>query len=339
MQRRTNPQHLARIRVVGVGSGGRLAINSMILTGVYGAEFLTVDTDREALRDSKASLNIYIGDQSKSSMGAQGSADKGRKAAQGSLEQLRDALHGSDMVFIAAGLGGGTGTGAAPVIAQVAKQQEAVVIGIVTYPFSFEGKKRATIADEGIKALQNCVDTLIAIPNDRLLQMADGEIGFHETYRLAQDIWHQSIYGVSELVNQSGLINVDFADVRAIMTGGGAAVISTGRGKGSARATDAATEAARSELLGISIDGAHGLLFNVTGGSDMTLHEIEKAAELITSRAHPEANVIFGAAIDESLGGELCITVIATGFDFAEPKTSFSLRSRRPFWRIAPARR
>jgi cell division protein FtsZ len=337
MQRSDRTQQLARIRVVGIGTGGRTAVNRMLASGtIKGVEYVAVDTDIEALHESNAALDICISEESSRGRGAAGDVKRGKRAALSSTEVLRSALYGSDLVFIAAGLGGGTGTGAAPVVAQIARQENALVIGIVTYPFSFEGETRAAIAEKGIRTLRDCTDTLIVIPNDRLIQMAGGAIGFHETYRLAHDIWHQSIKGVSDLVNRSGLINVDFADVRAIMSEGGAAVIAAGHGTGPGRAQEAAQAATHSELLGITIDGAHGVLFNISGGPDMSLLEVEEAAEVITRRAHPNANVIFGAAVDADRGDEIHITVIATGFGFAETRTSSWMRSRKRPWRLEP---
>ena len=330
MQRKRQPQHLARIRVAGLGSGGRTAVNGLIAAGVSGVDFLTFDTDEASQHESSAKHHYHIGEET--TCGTAGDVERGRQAAMDSVEVLHNALYGSDLVFITAGLGGGTGTGAAPVIAQVAKQHKAVVIGLVTYPFKFEGAQRAAIADKGIATLKNCTDTLIVIPNDRLLEQSNGSIPFHETYRLAHHIWYQSIQGLNELINRSGLINVDFADVRSIMAKGGAAVIATGRAQGPQRAREAAEKATRSELLGVTIDGARGILFNVTGGPDMTLHEINDAAAVITERARPEATVIFGASIDASLGDELHITVVATGFTFADGTDKFRDALRRPVW-------
>jgi cell division protein FtsZ len=305
---------VARVRVVGLGSGGRTAVDHLIGAGLEGVDLLTVDTDATALRGSRAPLHIRLGYGPEGTGGTACSLERGRRAALASTDVLHNALCGSDVVFLLAGLGGGTGTGAAPIVAQVAREQGALVIAIVTYPFTFEDPKRLATAEEGVKALRNCTDTLIVIPNDRLLSLAAGNFGFHETYRLAHQVWHQSIQGLSDLINRPGLINVDFADVRTIMSEGGAAVIASGRGWGPGRARLAAEQATHSELLGITIDGAHGLLLNVAGGPNMSLHEVREAAALITACAHPEANVIFGAVIDPALEDELRITVIATGF-------------------------
>jgi cell division protein FtsZ len=314
MERRSRAHCQARIRVVGVGGGGISAVNRLVDSGIFGVDFITVDSDIDSQRNSKAPVHICIGIEYAGQWGLSGSVEGGRRAAEGVAEVLFDALSGSDLVFIIAGLGGGTGSGAAPTVAEIAMQLDAVVVGIVTYPFNFVGEKRIAAAETGVTRLKGCTDTLIVVPNDRLLQMAGGSIGFHETYRHAHDIWHQSVQGISDLVNRSGLINVDFADVRAIMSEGGGAVIATGQGNGHERARDAALRATRSNLLGITIDGARGLLFNVVGGPDLSLLEVEEAAAIITRRAHPEANVIIGASINEALGDEIRITVVATGF-------------------------
>jgi cell division protein FtsZ len=300
MQRRSQTHCQARIRVVGVGSGGITAINRLVGSGIYGVDFITVDADDEAERESRAPAHINIGDASSGKWGLSGNVEGGMLAAQGAGELLSNALSGSDLVIIIAGLGGGTGTGAAPIVAELAKKEEAVVFCIVTYPFSFEGETRIASADLGIARLKDCTDTLIVVPNDRILRMAGGTIGFHETYRLAHDIWQRSVEGISDLVNRSGLINVDFADVRAILSEGGGAVIATGRGTGPSRARDAALRA---------------LLFNVVGGTDLSLLEVEEAASILTRRAQPEANVIIGASINAALTDEIRITVVATGFD------------------------
>jgi len=329
MQRRSQTHCKAHIRVVGVGGGGISAINRLVGSGLFGVDFITVDADGEAKRDSRAPVHICIGEKRSAKWGLSGSVEGGRRAAEGAADVIHSALSGSDLVFIIAGLGGGAGTGAAPTVAKVAKQLDAVVVGIVTYPFNFEGEKRISAAELGIAELKECTDTLIVVPNDRVLQMAGGSIGFHETYRLAHDIWHQSVQGISELVNRSGLINVDFADVRAIMSEGGGAVIATGHGSGPGRARDAALRATRSDLLGISLDGASGLLFNIVGGFDLNLLEVEEAAAVITRRAQPDANVIIGASINESLGDEVHITVVATGFSASDIKPVRSEKRRR----------
>jgi cell division protein FtsZ len=324
MQRRSQTHCQAQIRVVGVGGGGSTAINKLVGSGIFGVDFITVDADADARRDSSAPVHISIGDEDSGKWGLSGNVEGGRRAAKGAADILSNALSGSDLVIIIAGLGGGTGTGAAPAVAEMAKAEGAVVFGIVTYPFSFEGEKRIASAEIGIERLRECTDTLIVVPNDRVLHMAGGAIGFHETYRLAHDIWQQSVEGISDLVNRSGLINVDVADVRAIMSEGGGAVIATGQGSGPSRARDAALRATRSDLLGITIDGAGGLLFNVVGGADLTLLEVKEAAAVLTRRAHPEANVIIGASVNASLTDEVRITVVATGFDATELKQNLS---------------
>lgn len=345
MQRTKRTHQQARIRVAGIGSGGRVAVNRLIAGGVYGVDFVTMDTDTEALRDSLAPIVVRLGKTAGDSRGAAGSVERGEAAAKASSSAIRKALQGSDLVFVLAGLGGGTGSGAAPIISQVARREGALVIGIVTYPFSFEGLTRSTNAQKGIATLRRWTDTLIVIPNDRLLKLSNGRVGFHETYRLAQGFWQQCIQGISDLVNHSGLINVDFADVRSIMAEGGAAIIATGRGEGQDRVRSAALAAMRSDLLGVTIDGASGMLFNIVGGPEMSLLEIEEAAELITARAQPEANVIFGAAINGALEDEIRITVIATGFTFKNPPMGVVDRSRPPAgpgisalpWQVEPS--
>ena len=314
MQRLCQAHEYARIRVIGVGGGGIAAVNDMIRCRIFGVEFLTADTDKSSTADSKALAHIHLEYGITNPEGSNGDSTAAFKAATMAEKQIADALYGSDIVFVLSGLGGGTGSGSAPVVARVAMQQKALVIGIVTYPFSFEGETRVNAAKKSVDTLRGCTDTLILIPNDRLLQQSQGTIGFHETYRLAHNIWRDSIRGISELINRSGLINVDFADVRTIMKEGGAAIIGTGQATGTSRARVAAERASRSEMLGITLDGATGLLFNIVGGPDMTLLEVEEAAEVLTRRTHPNANVIIGAAIDDALDNEVRITAVATGF-------------------------
>jgi cell division protein FtsZ len=347
MQRKKRIHQEARIRVVGIGSGGRTAVNRLIAGGAYGVDFVTMDTDTEALRESLAPMVVRLGKTAADSRGAAGNAERGKSAAMASSRAIGDALQGSDLVFVLAGLGGGTGSGAAPVVSQIAHREGALVIGIVTYPFAFEGLKRSTNARNGIATLRRSTDTLIVIPNDRLLKLSNGRVGFHETYRLAQGFWQQSIQGISDLVNHSGLINVDFADVRAIMAEGGAAIIATGRGTGQDRVRKAAMAATRSDLLGVTIDGAQGVLFNVVGGPDMNLLDIKEAAQIITARVHSGANVIFGAAINGALEEEIRITVIATGFAFKRSPGGVADRSPAPSevgragqpWQVEPSLR
>jgi cell division protein FtsZ len=305
----------ARIKVVGVGGGGSNAVNRMIEQGMSGVEFITINTDAQALLLANAPRRVRIGDKLTRGLGAGGNPDVGQKAAEESSEELYDVLRGSDMVFIAAGLGGGTGTGAAPIVAQIAKEGGALTIGVVTKPFTFEGSRRLQAADGGINRLKEQVDTLIVIPNDRLLQIVDKRASLQESFRLADEVLRQGIQGISELITVPGLINLDFADVRTIMSEGGAALMAVGRGVGEDRARVAAEMAISSNLLDITIDGARGILFNVTGGPNMTLFEVNQAAAIIKETAHPEVNLIFGAVIDPNLADEIRVTVIATGFE------------------------
>jgi cell division protein FtsZ len=315
MQPIPQTESFARIKVVGVGGGGSNAVNRMIEEGLAGIEFVAVNTDAQALLLSNAPTRVRIGDKLTRGLGAGGDPEKGQKAAEESAEDLYNTLKGCDMVFIAAGIGGGTGTGAAPILAQIAKEVGALTIGVVTRPFSFEGAKRAQTAEQGIKKLKEYVDTLIVIPNDRLLQIAEKRASLQESFKLADDVLRQGIQGISELITVPGLINLDFADVRTIMSEGGAALMAVGRASGEDRARVAADQAISSHLLDITIDGARGILFNVTGGSDLSLFEVNQAAEIIKETAHPDVNLIFGAVIDPNMGEELRVTVIATGFE------------------------
>ena len=312
----------ARIKVIGVGGGGCNAVNRMIDEGMQGIEFITVNTDAQALVMSKAPTKVRIGDKSTRGLGAGGNPEVGKKAAEESSEELYEALKGSDMVFVTSGLGGGTGTGGAPIVAQIAKEVGALTIGVVTRPFTFEGAKRAQNAEQGIARLKEHADTLIVIPNDRLLQIVDKRATLQESFRAADDVLRQGIQGISELITVPGLINLDFADVRAIMSEGGAALMAVGNASGEDRATKAAEMAISSQLLDITIDGARGILFNVTGGPSLTLFEVNQAAAIIKETAHPDVNLIFGAVIDPDMGDEIRITVIATGFDRAGIRTS-----------------
>ena len=308
-------ENFAKIRVVGVGGGGSNAVNRMIEEGIAGVDFVAVNTDAQALMLSDAPTRVRIGDKLTRGLGVGGDPELGRKAAEESADELYEVLQGSDMVFITAGMGGGTGTGAAPVIAKIAREMDALTIGVVTRPFTFEGKKRAETAALGIEALKEEVDTLIVIPNDRLLEIVEKRVSLQDAFRLADDVLRQGIQGISELITVPGLINLDFADVRAVMAEGGAALMAVGRASGENRAVEAAQQAISSRLLDITIDGARGILFNVTGGPDLSLHEVNEAASIIKETAHPDVNLIFGAVIDESMGDEIRITVIATGFD------------------------
>lgn len=307
----------ARIKVIGVGGGGCNAVNRMIAEGIQGVEFMSVNTDAQALLLSKAPIKVRIGDKLTRGLGAGGNPDVGRKSAEESAEDLYNALKGSDMVFVTAGLGGGTGTGAAPIVAQIAKECGALTIGVVTRPFTFEGAKRMNSAETGMEALKEHADTLIVIPNDRLLQIVDKKSSLQDSFRIADDVLRQGIQGISELITVPGLINLDFADVKTIMSEGGAALMAVGRASGEDRARLAAEQAISSQLLDITIDGARGVLFNVTGGPSMTLFEVNQAAAIIRETSHPDVNMIFGAVIDPNMGDEIRITVIATGFERA----------------------
>jgi cell division protein FtsZ len=317
MQPLSQPESFARIKVIGVGGGGSNAVNRMIEEGMGGVEFISINTDAQALLLSNAPKRVRIGDKLTRGLGAGGDPERGQKAAEESAEELYDVVRGADMVFIAAGMGGGTGTGAAAVVAQVAKESGSLTIGVVTKPFTFEGNKRSVSAESGIQRLKDHVDTLIVIPNDRLLQLVDKRASLKDSFRMADDVLRQGIQGISELITVPGLINLDFADVRAIMSEGGAALMAVGRATGEDRARLAAEQAISSSLLDITIDGARGILFNVTGGPNMTLFEVNQAAAIIKETAHPEVNLIFGAVIDPNLGEEMRITVIATGFERA----------------------
>lgn len=330
-------ESFARIKVVGVGGGGCNAVNRMIDEGLQGIEFISVNTDAQALLLSKARTRVRIGDKSTRGLGAGGNPEMGQKAAEESSEELYQVLKGSDMVFVTAGLGGGTGTGAAPVVAQIAKDMGALTIGVVTRPFTFEGSQRQLSAEKGIERLKEQADTLIAIPNDRLLQIVDKRASLTDAFKVADDVLRQGIQGISELITVPGLINLDFADVRTIMSEGGAALMAVGRSTGEDRARIAAEEAISSKLLDITIDGARGILFNVTGDSSLTLFEVNQAAAIIKETAHPDVNLIFGAVVDPNMGEELRVTVIATGFDTSSgirrmertPRTNTSERTHQ----------
>ena len=307
-------QQFATIKVIGVGGGGTNAVNRMIEAGLQGVEFVAINTDGQALLRSKADTRLRIGDKLTKGLGAGANPEIGRQAAEESRDEISEVLKGTDMVFITAGMGGGTGTGAAPVIAEMAKEAGALTVGVVTKPFNFEGKVRMTQAEEGVKALKERVDTLITIPNERLFQIVDKKTSFVEAFKTADDVLRQGVQGISDLITITGLINVDFADVKTIMNNAGSALMGIGVAKGENRAVDAAKTAVSSPLLETSIAGAKGILLNVTGSSDLGLFEINEAAAIITEAADPDANIIFGAVIDDNLGDEIRITVIATGF-------------------------
>jgi len=313
----------AKIKVIGVGGGGTNALNSMIaLQQIQGVEFIAVNTDAQALLTSQAPTKIQIGDALTKGLGAGADPEIGRQAAEESAEKLHDVIGESDMVFITAGMGGGTGTGAAPVIANIAKSSGALTVATVTKPFVFEGARRKVIAEEGVGALKDKVDTLIVIPNQRLLDVVDKKMSLLEAFKVADSVLGQGVQGISDLIVQPGLINVDFADVRTIMTNAGTALMGIGFGSGEQRAATAARAAIASPLLEVSIDGAKGVLFNITGGNDMSMFEVDEAAKIISQAADADANIIFGASVDESMIDQIKITVIATGFDETKVKTS-----------------
>lgn len=314
-------ESFASIKVIGVGGGGNNAVNRMISAGLRGVEFISVNTDAQALASAMAPTRLQIGTKLTKGLGAGADPEVGHRAAEESREELANALRGADMVFVTAGMGGGTGTGAAPIVAEVAKQLGALTVGVVTRPFSFEGRKRQMQAEKGIQNLKDKVDSLITIPNDRLLQVVEKKTSIVEAFRIADDVLRQGVQGISDLIAVPGLINLDFADVRTIMADTGSALMGIGEMKGENRAADAARQAISSPLLETSIEGAKGVLLNITGGKDLGLLEVNEAAEIISQAADPEANIIFGAVIDENLqDNSIRVTVIATGFgetDFA----------------------
>lgn len=307
----------ARIKVVGVGGGGCNAVDRMIDEGMQGVEFVGVNTDAQALLLSKAPIRVRIGEKLTRGLGSGGDPEIGRKATEESAEELYTVLKGADMVFITSGMGGGTGTGGAPVVAKIARDIGALTIGVVTRPFNFEGSRRIQAAETGIDLFKEQADTLIVIPNDRLLQIVDKRANLQQAFRIADDVLRQGVQGISELITVPGLINLDFADVRTIMSEGGAALMAVGQAKGEDAARVAAEQAISSQLLDITIDGARGILFNVTGGPELTLFDVNEAAAIIKETAHPDVNLIFGAVIDPNMKDQVRITVIATGFERA----------------------
>jgi len=313
--------YLAVIKVVGIGGGGVNAVNRMIEVGLKGVEFIAVNTDAQALLMSDADVKLDIGRELTRGLGAGADPEVGRRAAEDHQEDIEEVLRGSDMVFVTAGEGGGTGTGGAPVVARIARQLGALTIGVVTRPFGFEGKRRSVQADTGVDALRAEVDTLIVIPNDRLLALSDRNISMLDAFRQADQVLLQGVSGITDLITTPGLINLDFADVKSIMSGAGSALMGIGSARGDDRAIAAAQNAISSSLLEASIDGAHGVLLSISGGSDLGLFEINEAARLVADAAHPEANIIFGAVIDDTLGDEVRVTVIAAGFDGGLPST------------------
>src|SRR5687768_4096656 len=330
----------ARIKVIGVGGSGGNAINTMIHFGLEGVEFITVNTDAQALGSNCAAEKISIGGNVTRGLGAGADPERGRKAALEDVQRLKDVVQGADMVFVTAGMGGGTGTGAAPVIAQLAREAGALTVGVVTKPFGFEGRQRARRADQGLIALSEHVDTLITIPNEKLMTIADADMTFVEAFRKADEVLFQAVKGISDLIMLDGIVNVDFADVRTVMAGMGRALMGTGCAKGEGRARLAAEQAICSPLLdNISVEGATGVLINVVGGPDMKMREIQEAASLVQEQAHEDANIIFGASIDESMSDTLKVTVIATGFQQvdAEIPVEIAREARRPNDRPAAA--
>jgi cell division protein FtsZ len=305
----------AKIKVIGVGGGGSSAVNRMIEEKIKGVEFVAVNTDAQALHHNKAGLKIHIGQTVTRGLGSGMNPDLGRKSAEESQDELKDVLKDTDMVFITCGMGGGTGTGAAPVVADIARDLGILTVGIVTKPFTFEGQQRRGIAESGLEELIEKVDTIITIPNDRLLQVIDKKTSLIDAFKVVDDVLRQGVQGISELITVPGLINVDFADVKAIMSGSGSALMGIGKGSGENRALDAAKAAIDSPLLEMSIDGARGILFTVVGSSDLGMYEINEAAKIITGAADDEAKVIFGAVIDDDMKDEVKVTVVATGFE------------------------
>ncbi len=328
----------ARIKVIGVGGAGGAAVNRMVEAGVDGVEFIAINTDAQALHYSKATTKIHIGKESTRGLGAGANPDVGQRAAEESHDDIRAALEGADMVFITIGAGGGTGSGAGHVVARIAREAGALVVGFATRPFAFEGEKRRANAEIAILNLRHHVDTLIIVPNDRLLQTIDRSTPIMQAFKVADDVLRQGVQGISDLITVHGLINLDFADVKAVMSNAGSALMGIGRASGDNRAVEAAQQAVESPLLEVSIDGARGILFNVIGGNDMSMHEINTVAETITASADKNANIIFGATISPELEGELIVTVVATGFDESYFNKS-EIINQTPINRPAPAPR
>lgn len=321
---------VAAIKVLGIGGGGCNAVNRMIKAGVKGIEFIAVNTDAQALFHCEAPTKINVGKATTRGLGAGSNPDIGRQAAEESIEEIKEAIQGSDMIFITCGLGGGTGTGGAPVIANAAREMGILTVGVVTKPFSFEGNRRKNQADEGLENLKNKVDTLITIPNDRILSIIDKKTPLNDAFAVVDDVLRQGVQGIADLITVHGLINVDFADVKAVMENAGSALMGIGYGTGENRAVEAAKAAIESPLLELSIDGAKGVLFNITGGNDLSMFEVDEAARIITEAADPDANIIFGAVINDSYTGEIKLTVIATGFDYKHTEGSV-MRPRSVF--------
>ena len=311
----TGEDTFARIKVVGIGGSGSHAVNRMVESKIKGVEFVAINTDAQDLYHCEAPIKVHVGQTTTRGLGAGSDPERGKAAAEENKEEIYNALKDADMVFVTYGAGGGTGTGAGPLIAEIARELGALTVAVVTKPFSFEGLRRKKIAEEGIEELRSKVDTLIVIPNDRLLQVIDKKTSLSDAFSVIDDVLRQGVQGISDLITQHGMINVDFADVKAIMANSGSALMGIGRGTGDSRTLEAAKQAVDSPLLELSIDGAKGILFNITGGPDLGMYEIDEAARIITEAADPDANIIFGAVIDEAMQGEVKITVVATGFD------------------------
>ncbi len=318
---RPQTTNFAKIRVIGIGGGGSNAINSMITgSSIQGVDFVSINTDAQALLLNPATTKVQIGENMTKGLGSGGDPEIGRQAAEESAEKLKDMIEGSDMVFLTAGMGGGTGSGATPIIAKIAKEVGALTVAVVTKPFTFEGTRRMVAAEEGIEQLKDKVDTLIVIPNQRIMDVVDRKLSLLEAFKVADSVLTQGVQGISELITVPGLINVDFADVRTIMSNAGSALMGIGTGIGENRAQAAARSSIASPLLEISMDGARGVLFNIIGGPDLTMSEVDEAAKIISAAADPDANIIFGATIDESMHDQIRITVVATGFDNAKQR-------------------
>ena len=324
-----NSEQVAHIKVVGVGGGGSNAVNGMIDSGLKGVEFIAVNTDAQALNTSRANVKIQLGQKLTKGLGAGADPDIGKKAGEESREEIQENLKGADMIFVTAGMGGGTGTGAAPVMAEMAREVGALTVGVCTKPFTFEGRKRKKQAEEGIQALKEKVDSLIVIPNDNLLQVVEKNTSITEAFKVADEVLRQGVQGISDLIAVPGLINLDFADVKTIMNNTGTALMGIGRSSGESRAVEAAREAIMSPLLETSIDGAKGVLLNITGGSNLGLHEANEAADIIAESADEDANIIFGAVINEDMGDdEVKVTVIATGFDEIKEDEKYNMNTQ-----------
>ena len=317
----------ATIKVIGVGGAGNNAVNRMIEAGIKGVDFIAVNTDRQALTKSKAGTKIQIGEKITRGLGAGANPDIGAQSAEENKSEIAETLRGADMVFVTAGMGGGTGTGAAPIVAQAAKEMGILTIGVVTKPFTFEGKKRLSQAERGIESLKGKVDTLVVIPNDKLLQIIDRKTSINDAFRMADDVLRQGVQGISDLIAVTGTVNLDFADVKTIMKDTGMAHMGIGRASGENRAEDAAKQAVQSPLLETSIEGARGVIINITGGEDLGLHEVNTAAELVQRSVDPEANIIFGTVTDPDMKDEIQITVIATGFEKPEARVASTVDS------------